>query len=160
VTVTETINGREYTVTQLPAKRGLRLFNRLCRIFAPPAARALGGGAGGGELNLARFLGSSLGGLSDALGMLFASLTEQEQEAILRELFEGGRYKSDAGKLLPLWEGFDDAFAGRLADSYAVAAFALRVNFGSFQDALRSAVSALSAKAEPADEPEQTSSSS
>src|SRR4051794_2157386 len=111
-TQSETIGGREYTGTQLPAKRGGRLFNKLCRIFAPSAARALGGS--GGEATLAAFMQSGLGGLSDALLMLFEKLTEQEQEAILKELFEGGRWKNDDGKLLPLWETFDAAFAGRI----------------------------------------------
>lgn len=153
-TVTETIAGREYSVTQLPAKRGLRLFNRLCRIFAPPAARAFGSAAG--ELSLGKLMAGGLGGLSDALVLLFDKLGEQEQEAILRELLEGARFRNDEGKMLPLWEHFDVAFAGRLAEVYMVAAFALRTNFGSFSDALRAAASAWSAKAAAEAEPEKT----
>src|SRR4051812_19087441 len=107
-TVTETINGREYSVSQLPARRGLKLFNRLCRIFAPPAARAFGGLAAG-ELSLGKIMGGGLDGLADALALLFEKLDENAQEAILRELFEGGgaRYRTDDGRLQMLWEGFD-----------------------------------------------------
>jgi len=156
-TITETVGGREYTVTQIPAKRGLRLFNRLCRIFAPPAAKAFGSLAG--ELSLARFMAGGLGSFAEALVLLFEKLSEQEQEAILRELFEGARFRNDDGKMLPLWEHFDVAFAGRLAEVYLVAAFAMRVNFGSFSDALKAAASAWSAKAaaEEKAEPETTS---
>lgn len=157
-TVTETINGREYTLSQLPARRGLRLFNRLCRIFAPPAAKAFGSAAG--EMSLGKLMSGGLDGLSDALGLLFDKLGENEQEAILRELFEGGgaRYRTDDGRLQMLWEHFDVAFSGRIADVYLVAAFALRVNFGSFSDALKSAVSAWSAKAAAEESPEPTNS--
>lgn len=144
-TLTETIGGREYSVTQIPPLRGVRLFNRLCRIFAPPAARAFGGLAG--EMSLGKLMGGNLSGLSEALVLLFDKLGEQEQEAILRELFEGARFRNDDGKLLPLWEHFNVAFAGRIAEVYMVAAFALRANFGSFSDALRAAASAWSAKA-------------
>src|SRR3954466_5572113 len=139
-TQTTTIGDREYSVTQLPAKRGLRLFNRLCRILAPPAARALGSA---GDVSLSALLKSDMGSIAAALSLLFDKLTEQEQEAIFKELLEGARYRdAENGKLLPLWEQFDVAFQGRLHEAYQVLGFALSVNFGSFRSALSAAVSA------------------
>jgi hypothetical protein len=149
-TQTTSIGEREYSVTQLPAKRGLRLFNKLLRILAPPAARALGGS---GDLSLAALLKADMGGLSVALSLLFEKLTELEQEHILKELFEGARYKDEqSGKSLPLWESFDVVFQGRLHEVYKLASFALEVNFGSFADALKAALSAVPKEAAPASE--------
>lgn len=140
-TQSTTIGDREFTVTQLPAKRAMRLFNKLCRILAPPAARALGGS---GDVSFAALMRADMGGLSQALTLLFEKLTEQEQEQILKELFEGARFKDEeSGKLLVLWDLFDSVFAGRIHEVYQLAAFALRVNYGSFADALKAAISAF-----------------
>lgn len=155
-TQSTTIGGREYQVTQLPAKRGLRLFNRLCRILAPSAARALGSS---GDVSLGAILRADMGSLAQALSLLFDKLTEQEQEQIFKELLETARFREEAGgKSMPLWEQFDVAFQGRLDEAYRVLGFSLSVNFGSFRTALSAAVSAAKEN-QAADVEAQTTSS-
>lgn len=139
-----TVGGREFSLSQLPAKRGLRLFNRLCRVLVPPAARAL---AGTGAKSLKALLSADLRGVADGVVLLFEKLTEDEQESILAELFEGARIKLETGKWAPLAEVYDDAFAGRIDEVYLLAVEALKLNFASFSHALNAAFSAAATEA-------------
>jgi hypothetical protein len=140
-TETTSINGREFSVSQLPAKRALRLFNRLCRTFAPAAARALGGAG----FSFAAILTADTRGIADGLQLLFDKLSDSEQESIIAELVSCARCTDPRLGRVDVAEKLDELFGGdQLPEIFTLAAFALKLNFSSFLPALNAAISAAS----------------
>jgi hypothetical protein len=117
-----------YSVTQLPAFRGLKMLARLTRTVGPALAK-LANAEQGGEIDL-----SSLG---DAVGALCEKLTDAEIDGITRELLFSSTVDEQ-----PLLAQFDSHFAGKPELALQVLAFAVEVNFGGFFDAARGALAA------------------
>lgn len=134
-TKTRSIDGMTFGVTQLPAIRGLRLFNRLGRVLAPALARAAGSQAGG-EVDL--------GGLAGALDLLFSKLSDDELEGITRELLWNATVEGR-----PLLQEMDATLGGKVGTLLKLVGFAVEVNYGGFFAALRGLVPALVRKAAP-----------
>lgn len=124
-TQTKTIDGHKFTVTQLPAMRGLRMFRRLGSAVAPAIARAVESAKAGGDLELAS--------AASAVDLLFSKLTEDELEAITRELLS--QSTMDDMALFP--SQFDLKLSGRIETVLKLLAFAVEVNYRGFFDALR-----------------------
>lgn len=115
-----------YSVTQLPAFRGLKMLARLTRTVGPALAK-LADAEQGGEIGVAA--------LGDAVGALCEKLNDAEIEGITRELLAGATVDEQ-----PLLSQFDMHFAGKPELALQVLAFAVEVNFGGFFDAARNAL--------------------
>lgn len=118
-TATITIDDHVYTTTQLPARKGTRLFAR----------------ASQGLLSLL-----SGGGVS-----AIATLDPSEVEALIDELFKQ-TFLVEGEKKRPLDQLMDDHFAGRYAHMVRVLAWLVGVNFADF---LQSENSSETRKSEP-----------
>lgn len=118
-----TIDGVEYEVSMLPARRGQRLFHRLLSIIGPPLAAAIGS------------LDDDAAELAPALSMLFAKATPDELDDIFQELAEVTLV--DGKPLKPI---YDVHFAGRHLAAHRWALFALRCQYADFFDAIASAL--------------------
>lgn len=137
------------TVTQLPARRGMRLLRRVMQALAPalgdaasPALAAVTQGNG-----VKALAGLNLSSFGAAIERLFQNLDDATLDAILydRECGALATARVNGKELLPVL----DAIVG--ADLFLlmrIAAFALEVHFSSFFDAAREA--AARAKAEAA----------
>ncbi len=132
------IDGARYGVSQLPAMRGLRMFNRLTRVLGPALTKAAAA--------------DGLGSLPDALLLLTEKLSDDELEAITRELL----YNATQNEA-PLMSLFDTLMAGKTGTVLKLLAFAVEVNYASFFDALRSAVGKRLAAVKVAGQPGSTS---
>jgi hypothetical protein len=130
------IDGSTFSVTQLPAMRGVKMLNRLFRVLGPPAARALGG-VNVAELASRGLAGLDVGALAEAVPLLADRLTEAELEALVRELLETATI--DGRPLMPT---FDLTMQGRVGTVLKLVGFALEVNYGSFFDVLGGAARA------------------
>src|SRR5688572_10858386 len=101
-TQTRNIDGNTFGVTQLTARRAMRMFHRLGRILGPALAPLAEGAKGGlGNLNAA-FLGQ-------AVGVLFDRCDAAEFDEITKELLETATID---GKML--WGPFDLLMQGRI----------------------------------------------
>ncbi len=139
-TDTRTIDGFSYDVTQLPGMRGVRFLARLGRIVGPSLGGLITSLQGGG------LAGADLSAVAVSVGRLFIDLTENELEAICRELLGSATYRDPVTqKIVPVMDDFDLHFQGRAASVLKLLAFALEVNYGNFFDALRGAVTAQGA---------------
>ena len=108
----QVINGRTYSVTQLPAMRALRLLARLGKVVGPALASGM-------EANV-----------SAAAGLLFERLDEAEMEYLVKQLLQGVVVAED-GKQRDMLVGFDVAYGGAmLVEVFEVLRFALEVQFG------------------------------
>lgn len=114
-----------YSVTQLPAMRGLKMLARLTRTVGPALAKLAD--IEGGEIGVAA--------LGDAVGALCEKLTDAEIDGITRELLAGSTVDEQ-----PLLSQFDNHFAGKPELALQVLAFAIEVNFGGFFDVARGAL--------------------
>ncbi len=134
---TREVGGFTYHATQLPAMRAEKLWARLVRVFGPALAEVFAGVESLEQMNLV--------GVAPALRDLFTRLTEEERTHILREVL-GSVEVEEGGRRGPLWPVVDAHFTGRLKDLYAVAWFALEVNFSDFFDGLGEKLGALLAR--------------
>lgn len=100
------IDGATYSVTQLPARRALKLKAKLIKTFGS----------------------FFLGGDSNSLTTMLHSLDENQFEALCMEMIQGVRKNGvelNAGT-------FDLEFAGDMAGVYKVILFVIEVNFANF----------------------------
>lgn len=134
------INGNTFRITMLPTKRGHRLFAKLCRLLAPALAKTAGGLDG--VSTLADILRLGVGSFADGLGVLFDRMNEDEQQAVLKELFSDAMVVVN-DKLVSLDSVYDDIFAGRISDLYVLAGHALQLNYPDFRQLLMAAFSRL-----------------
>lgn len=120
----KTINGAKYSVTQMTARKALRMKAKLLRLFGPPLAQI--------------FLPSKdkpMDGMAfskdeavKALQNLVCELQEDDFEKLCMELLVGVRKEG-----MELTEQIIDLeFAGDLASLFQVVWFVLEVNFASF----------------------------
>jgi hypothetical protein len=125
------IDGMHFAITQLPGMKGLRMSQRLGRILGPALAKGL---SGMGSVSLDRLTESAVNmeTIGEAVAILFDRLSENELEAITRELFASATVD---GK--PLMAAFDLVMQGKTLTVYKALLFAFEVNFGSFFDELR-----------------------
>lgn len=133
------INGATYSITQLPAMRGMRLFARVARFLGPAL----------GKLGVS---GQKAGGVSEevlgaAVEALFERLAPDEFEAVLTEFFWS--LKRDGRDVAPKASGsqFDLEMAGQLVTILQLVKFAFEVNFGNFTAAAAVKMAVLPAAA-------------
>jgi hypothetical protein len=122
------IEGVKYTVSPLPPRQALRMLARLGKLAGPAIeqfASAAKGSKGLGDLDVVA--------AGKALAMVFTNAEPEEFERIVTELLgsltRGG---------VPVASGaLDIEMLGKVDVMLELAAFALRVNYGSFSGALR-----------------------
>ncbi len=134
----KTIDGLEFSTTQLTAMKGVALGTRLGRALGPALAKASGLA---GTQDVAE--------LAPAIGALFSTLDGVEAQALTKDILAATQVEYE-GKLILLntTEMIDHVFTGRLGTLLSVIRFALEVNFSDFFTALASVRSGALAKAE------------
>lgn len=132
--------GESFTISQLPAMRGVRLFTRLGKVLGPALAQVGKVLSSSGGLDTIE-----LDALAPALGALFSNLEADVVEQLLRELF--ATVKVGTQDLLPV---FDAKFAGRFDSVLKLAGASLEVQFGNFFGDLAARAKALASKPQPA----------
>lgn len=142
-----------FSIAPLSSTLALSTFNRFLDIFGPALSKGLGQGLGnvkdmGDLLNMD--LGALLSGTSEGITLLFQKLKPEVQDGLVKTLLSNAQvYLEDeqGQKLVPLFSAngrghpFDIVFAGRLLDLMSVLAFAWRLNYGDFWNALSAFVS-------------------
>jgi hypothetical protein len=123
------INSHMYAVTQLPARRALRLQYKLVKIFGPAFAvlfrpTIIQGANGNAMLNL----GIDQSAISSAIMSVVSQMDELTYETLVAELLQGVR--CDGKELRP--EAVDMHFAGDLPSLMKILWFVLETNFDSF----------------------------
>ncbi len=121
-TENRTIDGLEFTTTQLPAMTAFGLIPRLGRVVAPTLTKL-----------------TTMNGADDvgpALAELFSKLDPDEAQALTRDLLRATSVKIN-GKVVPLDrdETINIAFGGRLTLLLKAVWFAVQVNFADFLEA-------------------------
>lgn len=118
------IDGVNYTVTQFPARRGIKIQTKLAKLLGPTFA-ALNTGKGS-------ILDQDVGNLSGAVNALVGRLDEDYVVNFVLELLMCTRRE---GK--EITEGlFDTVYAGNYKELYKAILFVLEVNYGSFMKEL------------------------
>lgn len=133
-----TIDGMKFTVTQLPAMKGLRTLNRIGRVLGPAFAKVAGASGSGNVTDM------DLSKLGDAVEALFERLTDDELEQLTRELL--AQATCDGKLLMPQ---FDLILAGKVDVILQLLRFAFEVNYGNFFAGLAGMVAAGQAKPSP-----------
>lgn len=140
VTQTKNIDGHDFTVTQLPGFRSMRMLNRLMRVLGPGLAK-LAGEVQNAQRKLPKLrsvdqlLNVDVSAFGEGLTELFAKLSDDELESITRALLEGTRVKSATitkGQDIELLPVFDVVMQGRVWTSLKLLVFAVEVNYGDF----------------------------
>jgi hypothetical protein len=152
-TQTRSIDGLQFSVTQLPGFKAMTMFHRLVRAIGPAA------GALGKEIDLATLgkgkledilgnidLGQAARGMLAAIPKLTESMSPAELEGITRELLESSTVVMENGVQGPLLPQFDRVMQGRTSTALKLLAFAIGVNYGNFFDALKGLAAAASQK--------------
>lgn len=119
-TQTKIIDGMEVSVSQLPARRAMKMFNRLGRVFGPALGKIMASSPDGLKT-------MNIGAMGDAVAMLFEKFTDSEQDFIMNELLATAVV--DNKPLMPI---FDTMMRGKTLTVYKLLAFALEVNYGDF----------------------------
>ena len=137
-TQTRIIEGLEIHVSQLPARRALRLRNYLLRTLAP-GLEEMGDLTGEEEATSA---------LVSALGRLIRELTDEQYDHICAELFSSACVKVN-NVLLPMKDEstVDSIFTGKIFAYDKAMIFALEVNYKDFFSEIASKLRDLFAKA-------------
>ncbi len=151
-TKTKQIDERSVSVTQFPARKGLKIKLRLLKMVAPGLASATGILQGGLEVDFdSKVLAYAVGQLVDSMG------NDATVDFIVKELMQGTRLddKEITDSL------FDMEFAGDYGLLYKIIAFILEVNYGSFFENLNigSLTSKFSSVVSPAKQPQDRSES-
>lgn len=124
-----TIDGAEYSLMQLPARRAATLFYKLSGAVGPALGKLASGMKGGvsfGDLDI-----SSIG---DAVGVLVERLPPADFDAAMTEmLFQLRR----DGKPIVDGAAFDAAMSGQVLTILKIYQFAFELNFADFFSALR-----------------------
>jgi len=159
------IDGLNFSVTQLPGRKGSRLFTRLMRAIGPSIGLALGE-VGEGVTSIADLdVSKVMAALGKSLPRLVEDLKPEEIEGIQDALFETASVDID-GRRFQVKDKFDVIFKGKPLAVYKLMYFAIEVNFGFFGEGglgslvekVRSSLSA-SAKTSPETGPSGDSSS-
>jgi hypothetical protein len=127
-----------YSVTQLPARRALKMLHKIGRVLVPTLAQALGSTSISQLSSLKKVAELDLGNLGKAAETLFDRLPEAEFDALVTELMQG--VVVDGKPLAPL---FDTHFQGRILEVLELLRFALKVNFADFFPDLAAQVAAV-----------------
>jgi len=119
------IGDLETSVTELPARRAVRLKTKLIKLLGPSLGKLADGMHEFTEETLDNINVTTIG---DAIEKLADRLNENDYVDLIMEILQhtriGGREVTE--------ELFDDVFAGRLDVMYKVVMFTLEVNYGSF----------------------------
>jgi hypothetical protein len=115
------INGATYSVTQLPARRAIRLKAKLIKLFGPALAQMV-------LQTTAENESKSKNSLVAAIESLAASLDPAEFENLVVEVLQGSR--KNGKELLP--QIIDLEFAGDMESLYKLLMFILEVNYANF----------------------------
>ena len=121
-----TIEGVDYTCTQMPGMRAAMVSVRMMKMLGEPAFRWLSGAIG------AKGRAPDVTEITFAFSDLVGGLSEDEVKRTFRDLFQGCLKCSDlAGTGAPgdAWENFDTHFAGRMMHLFAVVRFAMETNY-------------------------------
>lgn len=110
------INGHCYTITQLPARKALRLKTRLLKIFGPSLAQMFLSAAG------------EEGNITKAIELLANNLDENVLETLVVEMLAGVR-KNGVELTAPV---IDLEFAGDMQGLYKVVGAVVEVNYSNF----------------------------
>lgn len=140
-TIEKEINGKRFTISQLPAMRALKLSTRLGKLFGPAMAKVAGAGPP------KAFEDMNLEALSPAVAMLFENLTESEIESLTKELLGSALAQLDGNwvELFGKAPTFDLVMGGDVLGIYRLLYAAIEVNYSDFFDALRGLVTAVTA---------------
>jgi hypothetical protein len=130
-----TIDGRTYTVQQLPARKALKTLNRLGKVFGPALAQAATAVGSSAKLDIAAIDVAKLGGAVEAL---FANLEDADLDHFVQTFLESSLVDG-----APLYAQLDVVFMGKIDGLLKLLAFAVEVNFGNFMRGLGGAVRQL-----------------
>lgn len=119
-TKTKEINNETYSVTQLPARRALRLQAKLIKLFGPAAAEIFV--AAGTNLSTADH------SLPKAISLLTNELDDKTFDSLVIEMLQGSRKNGEE----ITEKSIDLMFAGKLNDLFLLLAFVVEVNYGDF----------------------------
>lgn len=141
------IGGAVYTVTQLPARRALKLKAKLLKLFGPALAQLLllsqdteekkpdemsteelANQLAMNPVDKYRIADMRKGGMVKGVQLLVGNLDEKNFDELCVEILQGVR--RDGAELRP--ETIDLHFAGKLSDLYAVIFFVIEVNYADF----------------------------
>jgi hypothetical protein len=126
---TRVIDGKTYTIPQLPGRASLKMLNRLGKALGPAFAALMGTvKAQGSKPNLADLDFSAIGGAVEAL---FANVSDEDLDYFIDGLLKDALV--DNVKLLPQ---IDILFQGGSDTLIKVLAFAVTVNYANFTRAL------------------------
>lgn len=114
-TQSKLIDGVEYSVTQLPARRALKLKAKLIKSFGSVFASFISNG-------------KDPDNLAKAIQLFSQSIDENQFESIIVELLSTARKRGH--ELTP--STIDTEFAGDIAGIYKVSAYVIEVNYANF----------------------------
>mgnify|MGYP006921287655 CR=1 FL=1 len=126
------IHGRKYTASQVPGRKGKRLFERVVRAIAPAVSQAAGAVTSERENGSAKYAVAA----AAAVPTLLKDLPREELEAIEDALFEYVQVdipdprKPDEMMRVEIKKAYDDIFTGDPLTPFQVLAFAVEVNWG------------------------------
>lgn len=155
-----TIDGVQYTVTQFPARKGLKLKFRLARLLAPSLGPLFGSVDKVNLKNAAALLNSKIDPamVGKAFGMLFASSDpDQLLNLVMTLLCDTRREGLEIDDAL-----FDREFAANYGHLYSVLSFVLDVNYSNLLrvgEGLASIMNQVGGGAESTTQPSEESSS-
>jgi hypothetical protein len=135
-TMQRTINGRIYSVSQMPTFKALDVFEILSATIGPGIAAIASLGLDGDVTKVAEALFAKLGG-----GKL---------KALANQLLDGALVEEN-GKTSAMLTGFDLRYAGKLFEVFQVMAFVVEVNYKDFFDGVLTLLGGLR-RAPPAEE--------
>lgn len=116
-TLTKNINGSSYSVTQLTARRALRLQAKLIKLLGPSVS-----------LFVSSYESEASEVFPKAINLLASQIDENEFENLVMDIIQGVR--KDGVELTP--SIIDLEFAGKINSLCKVLGYVLEVNFGDF----------------------------
>lgn len=134
---TKVINGHNYEVTQLPYKRGRKLFLRLYKALGPVLAEALANAPVDGKVGQLQEMKVSklLPSMTAVIRELADRMTEEDFAYMEQELASCTNFDPEGGeKFRPLKGEMELLFAGNYIESFQWLGFALKVQFFDFLD--------------------------
>lgn len=149
----EVIDGHVFGVSQLPAKRAVRLVLRLGKMAGPTlmplmqvalGAQLRDGSKPGAAGALGALLGMDAAVLSPAVEGFFNRCTEQDLDYLQSELFNNATMDGAM-----LWPQYDVAMGGQLLTIFKLLWFALRVQFQNFSSGQSANPTATTTEAHP-----------